>query len=52
MVDNSKLNSQKGPLSLEEWKRQNEASLTGLNEDQILKKYKAYLDLFTQKREK
>ena len=46
MVDNSKLNPQGGPLSLEEWKRQNEASLTGLTEEQILEKYKEYEQSF------
>lgn len=42
MADSSKLNSQKKLLSLEEWKRQNAASLNGLNEDQISERYKAY----------
>ena len=42
MVDNSKLNSKKSPLSLDEWKRQNEASLTDLSDEQIQKKYIAY----------
>lgn len=42
MADSSKLNSQKKLLSLEDWKRQNAASLTGLNEDQILERYKIY----------
>ena len=42
MADSSKLNSQKKLLSLEDWKRQNAASLNGLNEDQILKRYKTY----------
>lgn len=46
MVDNSKLNSQKGLLSFEEWQRQNEASLTGLTEDQRLEKYKIYEQSF------
>ena len=46
MVDNSKLNSQKGPLSLEEWKRQNVASLTSLSNDQILEKYQIYKQSF------
>ena len=46
MVDNSKLNPQKGPLSFEEWRRQNEASLTGLTEEQILEKYKEYEQSF------
>lgn len=46
MVDNSKLNPQKGPLSFEEWQRQNGASLTGLTEDQILEKYKIYEQSF------
>ena len=40
MADSSKLNSQKKLLSLEEWKRQNGASLNGLNEDQILERQK------------
>lgn len=42
MADSSKLNSQKKLLSLEDWKRQNAASLNGLNEDQILERYKTY----------
>lgn len=46
MVDNSKLNSQKNLLSFEEWQRQNEASLTGLTEDQRLEKYKIYEQSF------
>lgn len=46
MVDNSKLNPQKGALSFEEWRRQNEASLTGLTENQILEKYKTYEQSF------
>ena len=46
MIDNSKLNSQKGPLSLEEWKRQNVASLTSLSNDQILEKYQIYKQSF------
>ena len=46
MVDNSKLNPQKGPLSLEEWRRQNGASLTGLTEEQILEKYRIYEQSF------
>ena len=46
MIDNSKLNPQKRPLSLEEWKRQNAASLTGLSYEQIEEKYKAYEQSF------
>lgn len=46
MVDNSKLNSKKSPLSLDEWKRQNEASLTDLSDKQIQKKYMAYQQSF------
>lgn len=46
MVDNSKLNSKKSPLSLDEWKRQNEASLTDLSDEQIQKKYIAYQQSF------
>lgn len=46
MVDNSKLNSKKGPLSLEEWRRQNAASLTGLSGIQIEDKYMQYKQSF------
>lgn len=42
MVNNSKLNPKKIPLSLEEWRIQNGASLTGLSEDQILERYRKY----------
>lgn len=46
MIDNSKLNPQKGPLSLEDWKRQNAASLISLSNDQILEKYQIYKQSF------
>lgn len=46
MVDNSKLNSKKGPLSLEEWRRQNAASLTGLSGIQVEDKYMQYKQSF------